>query len=230
MVDRRIHSEMRVLGRSREGRPLEVTAFGPQTRTILFLGGVHGDEIEGVWLMRALMEAWDKSFPERTLGALVWPEVNPDGVANQKRWNGSGVDLNRNLPSKDWSPEVKNPRYPPGPEACSEPENRALVKLIREERPVAILSAHSFHRFQINVNGPTGEWGARLHKICGYPVTEDIGYPTPGCLGTYSGRELCIPTITLEIERGISEEQVLNLHVPVIEESLAYWSEEVADV
>jgi protein MpaA len=151
--------------------------------------------------------------------------VNPDGAALGQRWTERGVDLNRNLPTGDWTPEIKNPRYPPGPSAASEPENKALVKLIDTIRPVAILSAHSFTQPQINVNGPARPWGERLAAVCGYPVTEDIGYPTPGSLGTYAGKERGIPTITLEIERGLPRERVLALHVPVAEEAVRYWNE-----
>ena len=192
---------------------------------ILLLGGVHGDEIEGVWLMEALIERWRQVSPEIPIGVGVWARVNPDGLANAQRWNANHVDLNRNLPSRDWTPEVINPRYPPGPSAGSEPETKALVALIEEGKPSAILSAHSFSKYQININGPSREWGEKLSSLCGYPVTEDIGYPTPGCLGTYCGKELGIPTITLEIERGLSREQVLELHLPVIDATLDYWSQ-----
>jgi protein MpaA len=98
-----------------------------------------------------------------------------------------------------------------------------LVELIRSAAPAAILSAHSFNRYQVNVNGPARAWGEALAGLCHYPVTEDIGYPTPGCLGTYAGRELGIPTITLEIERGLSREAVIALHLPVMREALLFW-------
>lgn len=221
-------------------RPLEMTFFSSsKAKTppknmqelpwawLLFLGGVHGDEIEGIWLMEEVIERWKLSFPQLSFGIGVWARVNPDGVAANTRLNGRGVDLNRNLPTKDWTPEVKNPRYPPGPVAASEPENVALIKLIEQCKPAAILSAHSFSKFQVNINGPSREWGEKLSKVCGYPVTEDIGYPTPGCLGTYAGKEWGIPTITLEIERGLPKDKVLELHLPVLSETLNYWSEKL---
>jgi protein MpaA len=37
-----------------------------------------------------------------------------------------------------------------------------------------------------------------MSKYNGYPVEGDIGYPTPGSLGTYYGKERDIPVITLE--------------------------------
>jgi protein MpaA len=41
-----------------------------------------------------------------------------------------------------------------------------------------------------------------LAKYNGYPVTGDIGYPTPGSFGTWAGVEAGIPVITLELPRG----------------------------
>ena len=236
-----MHMNQWNLGASTEQRRIEGTLFSPSVIQceapptpqslswpwLLFIGGVHGDEIEGVWLMEALLAKWRSHYPSENLGALVLPRLNPDGVAKNQRWNSRQIDLNRNLPSKDWGPEIKNPRYPPGPEAASEPESKALVKLIEECRPIAILSAHSFNQFQVNINGPSREWGELLAKTCGYPVTEDIGYPTPGCLGTYAGKERNIATITLEIERGLPREKVEALHLPVMEQSIAYWSKRV---
>lgn len=218
-----------ILGHTSQGRPIEYFHFGMQSPGrpwILFLGGVHGDEPEGVWLIEdAIHELAKKQFPGEQLEVGLIARVNPDGCALNQRWNAQQVDLNRNLPSQDWTSEIKNPKYPPGPHAASEVENQILVKLITENPPTAILSAHSFHRYQINLNGPSRAWGEAIQAICGYPLTEDIGYPTPGCLGTFSGHELGIPTITLEIERGLSQEAVIQLHRPVIFESIRFWSQ-----
>jgi protein MpaA len=223
-----------ILGSSVEGRELKVRAFAPGGLAaeilhvpgkaswpwILFLGGVHGDELEGVWLMEEAARLWSEKFSGRGVGALIFSQVNPDGVSRPQRQNARGVDLNRNLPTKDWTPEVQNPRYFPGTLAGSEPENQALMKIIELCAPVAILSAHSFSQVQVNINGPSREWGEKLSALCGYPVTEDIGYPTPGCLGTYAGAERKIPTLTLEILRGLPREEVLGLHLPLLEQTL----------
>jgi protein MpaA len=225
------------LGHSRESRALRAHAIAPHGKKapkapapadwpwVLFLGGAHGDEKEGVWLVEELLSRWESGFPGKCVGAVLWPRVNPDGVEKNQRWNAANVDLNRNLPTNDWTPEVKNPRYPPGPSPASEPENQALVRLIDSCRPRAILTAHSFEQFQVNSNGPAREWAECLAAVCKYPVTEHIGYPTPGSLGTYAGVERFIPTITLEIERGLPREKVLALHVPVAEAALGFWEE-----
>lgn len=218
-------NNLQILGHTPEGRPIEYFYFGPPARNqgwILFIGGVHGDESEGVWLMDEVVKRLQSHNPS-SIGIGILPQLNPDGVAKSQRCNSRGIDLNRNLPSRDWSAEITNPKYPPGPSPASEVENQILVKLITETPPKAILSAHSFHRYQVNINGPSEEWGNLLSSLCSYPVTQDIGYPTPGCLGTFSGKELGIPTITLEIERGLSKDKVIQVHLPLIQESIRYW-------
>lgn len=229
------------LGTSALGRPLDALAIAPNGAAeivparptkapwpwVLVLAGAHGDEVEGVWLVEELRTRWSKHFPWKRVGAVLWARANPDGAALGQRWNGRNVDLNRNLPTRDWTPEVKNPRYPPGPSAASEPETGALVRLLDACAPRAVLSLHSFDKPQVNANGSdaTGvrPWAEALAAVCGYPVTEDIGYPTPGSLGTFAGVERGIPTVTLEIERGLAREKVLALHVPTVEAALSHW-------
>lgn len=223
------------LGTSVMGCPLKVWAFAPEGcrspeqpqtqpwRWFLLLAGVHGDEIEGVEVAQSILEGLLEEHPFEHVGVVVWPEANPDGVAGMTRCNANGVDLNRNLPTKDWTPEVKNPRYPPGPSAGSEPESKALLALIDQIKPVAILSAHSYAKAMVNSNGPARPWAEGLSALCGAPVTEDMGYPTPGCLGTYAGHERGIPTITLEILRGSKPEVYVPLHTMTVVTAIAYW-------
>lgn len=218
---------MRVIGKSVKLNDLSVDSFGEHASPVLVLAGVHGNEIEGVWLAQALAERWKKSFTFKT-GVVVFADANPDGRIAGTRVNANGIDLNRNLPSKDWSPIVLNPKYPPGPTAASEPEARALVSLIEELKPKAIISLHSFEKVQININGKNlkkvREWAESFQPLCGYPITEDIGYPTPGSLGTYAGFEKDIPTITLEILRGMPREKVVDTFIPVLEACIRFWN------
>ena len=59
-----------------------------------------------------------------------------------------------------------------------------------------------------------------MHQHVGYEVKEEIGYPTPGCLGTYCGLERNMPTITYEIERGLDFSSINGLHVPALTAAL----------
>lgn len=188
---------------------------GPE---VLILGGVHGDEVEGVIAAQQLLKHFMNAFPYKLNITLV-PQFNLEGVIFKTRGNGNGVDLNRNLPTKDWSPEVKTPRYHPGPFAGSEKENQGLMTYLDEKKPSCVLSLHSWHPI-LNVNGDCRKVAEVLANLTGYRIDDDIGYPTPGCLGTYAGLERNCPTLTYEIERGLSAEKIIEIHVPAILESL----------
>ncbi len=180
---------------------------------VLILGGVHGDEPEGVVAARGLIYEFQKSY-QFHLNTLVVPEVNPEGVLLKTRGNSNKVDLNRNLPTQDWSPIAATERYNPGPSPLSEIENQILVNLIKEFSPHVIISLHSW-KPMLNTNGDLPEAHVIAQKT-GYVIEPDIGYPTPGSLGTYAGHELKIPTLTYEIERDIKFDQIIQIHVPAI--------------
>ena len=208
----------KTIGKTVSGLPLVTYEFGFSGPKVLIIGGVHGDEIEGVALAMGLLDKWLHNF-DLKLNITLLPIMNADGVLRKTRVNANGIDLNRNLPTKDWTPDILNPRYPPGPTALSEPENQALVKLIEDFKPKWILNLHSW-KPMLNTNGNCEPLVSKLHQLTGYPIEPTVGYSTPGCLGTYSGIERNIPTITYEIERGLSTEEILKTHQYAICESL----------
>ncbi len=207
-----------IFSKSSLGLPIIAYEFKNSGPEVLILGGVHGDEIEGTIAAQKLLEIFLKSFPYKLNLTLV-PQFNIEGVLLKTRGNHRGVDLNRNLATQDWSAEVKTPRYHPGSHAMSEPENHGLANYIAEKKPQLILSLHSWHPV-LNVNGDCKKVAEVLHKLTGYKIDDDIGYPTPGCLGTYAGLERKCPTLTYEIQRGQSPEKILEIHIPAILESL----------
>jgi len=203
-----------VFGQTPLGLPIEAWRFGEQGPKVLILGGVHGDETEGIIAALGLLRSFMTNFPYRLQLTLV-PRFNEEGSILGTRMNSRGVDLNRNLPTKDWSPEVKTPRYNPGPSPGSEPENQALARFIETEKPVFVLSLHSWHPV-LNVNGDCMAEAQVLATHTGYKVDAEIGYPTPGCLGTYAGLERASATLTYEIQRGLTPSETLRIHVPAI--------------
>ena len=213
--------QTRILSRTTLGLPIIAYDFGLEFRKktentgtrVLILGGVHGDEIEGVVCANGLLDVFLQKFDYKLQLTLI-PEFNPEGVLNKTRGNSNGVDLNRNLATKDWSPEAKTPRYQPGPHPLSEKENQALVEELKDV-PNLIVSLHSWHPV-LNVNGDCVPEAEVLAKHTGYKIDTDIGYPTPGSLGTYTGLERHIPTLTYEIERGQALDKILKMHVPAI--------------
>lgn len=192
-------------------------ALAEKKAHVLIIGGVHGDEPEGVVAARALLENFRLRY-NLDLNITLIPEFNPEGVLLKTRGNSNKVDLNRNLPTRDWSPVAATERYHPGPSALSEKENQALVTWIKQNPVSLIISLHSW-KPMLNTNGDIPE--ARIiAQHTGYVIEPDIGYPTPGSLGTFAGLENKIPTLTYEIERDLAFDQIIRVHVPALLEGL----------
>jgi len=143
-------AEAVVLGWSHGGRDIVAAWFGQPPEagapSLWVLGGHHGDEVAGyeaaVWLAERLSEgdAAEPSVRELLDHRTVWvvPWVNPDGVMDATRYNGAGVDLNRNY-GVEWS--SREQRAGSGP--FSEPESQAMRRLGGLVRPAAGLALHS---------------------------------------------------------------------------------------
>ncbi len=182
---------------------------------ILFIGGVHGDEPEGVTLATAtlnwLKETCEQKTTEGKTTLCPWVLIqclNPDGFAKNERTNDHGVDLNRNYPSRDWSPEAKKPRYNPGPQPASEPEIKALIALIEEIKPRIIIHCHSWEPCIVYAGAPAMNDAKILSEVSGYEMRNDIGYPTPGSLSQYAWVDHKIPVICIEEQEHIALDKV----------------------
>lgn len=208
-----------IIGYSVSGIPLLSYQWEKKDQAhVLILAGVHGDEVEGQYVSHALFGEFEKNYPYSIQLTLI-PLMNPDGALQRRRTNENLVDLNRNLPTKDWSPQYTKEKYHPGPHPNSEPENQALTQWIKNNHPDLVLSLHSW-KPMLNVNGDCLPEAEILSKETGYKIEKHIGYPTPGSLGTYCGLERNIPTITYEVERGLAFKKAVELHVPAIKKAL----------
>lgn len=169
-------------------------------KPIILIGGLHGDEPEGVFLGQATLN-WLDSVDNKTLKDFILiPCINPDGYSENKRVNARGVDLNRNFPSKNWSSEYKEERYYPGESPGSEIEIQALLHLIQMTTPRLIIHFHSWKPCVV-VTGPKDLVEAKiLAENSGFCLIHDIGYPTPGSLGEYAWHDLKLPVICTEDE------------------------------
>jgi hypothetical protein len=127
-------------GRSVEGRPIVAVRHGAADAPIrvLAVGSIHGSEPAGLAVIRALRTA------EPPPGVQVWTvrTANPDGLERGSRQNARGVDLNRNFPRRWRGRGRPHDTYYPGPRAASEPETRALMRLVRRVRPDLTLHYH----------------------------------------------------------------------------------------
>src|SRR6056297_2912259 len=126
-------AEEMVIGRSVEGRPIEVHRFGSGEDSVVLYGGIHGGyEWNTVALARQLIEYFSEAgevgpadgaegaIPEG-VSLYIIPVLNPDGLAAvtggkpldefdhtavdtaKGRFNNRGVDLNRNWDAR-WEP------------------------------------------------------------------------------------------------------------------------------
>ncbi len=190
----------------------EIQAFRSEDKAPKYnylMAGVHGDEVEGVYILQELFK-WLQQEEEISAPFIVIPILNVDGYRSQTRVNAHGVDLNRNLPSSNWSEKARDDKYHPGESALSEPENKYLVKLFEKYPPKFILTLHSW-KPMLNYNGNDCEKYAKLiHEHNNYPIVADIeGHPTPGSLGEFGPENYDAQVLTFEAPL-ISEEKSLQ--------------------
>jgi murein peptide amidase A len=198
------------------GNPIDLTASAPwenlkndpaARRPIVVMGGIHGDEPEGVRLAKDLL-TWLEQQARAGRALVPWvviPCLNVDGFAKGTRVNGRGVDLNRNYPSQDWSPKFEKERYFPGPGPASEPEVQGVVGLIRELQPRLLIHCHSWKPCIVGTGPRAKKDTLRLAASSGYQPVDEIGYPTPGSLSRYGWHDLKIPVICIEEQEGLTD-------------------------
>lgn len=190
---------------SHDGFDIELKERKPEhyEKTILILGVFHGDETEGEFLIKKYLSSEPEILKNRL---LIIPCLNPEGKRLKTRQNSRKVDLNRNFPTKNWE-HTENKDYFGGFTPASEIETRFVVKILENFDIDCILTLHSPYRV-VNYDGPAKEIAEKISKITGYPVQQDIGYPTPGSFGTYAGIERNIPVITLELPENEAKEDL----------------------
>ena len=189
-----------VIGHSHQGRPLRIRRVGNGPRRVIWVGGIHGNEREGVISTAELPLAF-----ARIPGALgqvtltILEDVNPDGSAMNQRENFKGIDLNRNYPASNF---LAGKNF--GQRPLDQPEAQVLHDLVLAERPHLVIVAHSWGGDHfINFDGPAVKLAELFSERSGYRVKpSDRIAPTPGSLGSWIGRTLGIPILTLEHERG----------------------------
>ena len=205
-------------GTSAEGIPLDVYLPHAGKAEILILAAIHGDESETTVVVSEAL----RCLPEGELRAAVILCGNPDGLLRGTRGNARGVDLNRNFPTSNWQSDAvfyksrandaRDIALSPGPEPASEPETRALISLIDRLAPRAVVSLHS--ALACVDDSGASLLGKQLADRCALPFLTEIGYPTPGSMGTWAG-ERGLNLVTLELEDA-SLYTLKDRHVPIL--------------
>ena len=192
-------SGWQVIGQSLQGRDIRRRTVGSGSRTVLWIGGIHGDETEGMIATARLPEAFlaDPARAGRVTLHLI-EDLNPDGRAAETRGNAASVDLNRNYPA------AFEPAPAHGGAPLDQPEAALLAAQLEALNPDLVIVAHSWREGHfINYDGPASELAERFSAASRYPVipSADIN-PTPGSLGSWVGIKRGIPILTVEYERG----------------------------
>jgi murein peptide amidase A len=127
-------------GHSVQGSPIKAVRSGAADapRKVLVVGVIHGNETAG----RAVVRTLRRTRPPA--GVQVWTvaSLNPDGERAGTRQNARGVDLNRNFPARWRASGRPWDVFYPGRSAASEPESRALMRLVNAVRPDVTVHYH----------------------------------------------------------------------------------------
>lgn len=172
------------------------------SKRVLVFSLIHGDEKASGGVARAWMSRLT-TLQSRSSWRIV-PVLNPDGWAANTRTNASGVDINRNFPSKDWDHHAKHywekqarkdPRRFPGGTAGSEVETKCAMDIIDDFKPDFIISIHTPYGV-LDFDGPQ----------VAYPSVEFLPWASlgtfPGSLGRYMWMDKKVPVLTIELKDG----------------------------
>ncbi len=155
-----------IIGHSVRGRPILAWVEGPSSapRKVLLIGVIHGNEQAGLAITSA------ERVRRPPVGVQVWivPELNPDGVAADTRQNADRVDLNRNFPYR-WE-YTSDPTFYSGPHPTSEPETRAMMRLVLRIHPAVTITYHQ-HMDLVDESGGDRGVARRYAQVAGMRAT-----------------------------------------------------------
>lgn len=223
-------ANVREIGQSVEGRPLETYRFGLGPSVKLIVAGIHGGYEPNTIALAYELIAYLSDHPEKVPAdttLYILPNLNPDGYARKigvdGRANANNVDLNRNWPynwQAEWNRDgcwIWRP-ITGGSGPASEPEVQALIAFIDEIRPQALISYHSAALGIFAGGRPDFPPSIRLAEA----VAEVTTYPWPpintGCdytgnLTDWAANTRGIPSIDIELTNHRDTDFEMNLRV-----------------
>lgn len=215
-----------VIGHSAEGRPIVSYRLGQGSTHIVLVGGIHGGYEWNTILLAYRILDYFLANPEdvpQPVSLHIIPSANPDGqhaVTNKigrfvktdvisdtvpGRFNGNGVDLNRNWDCQ-WQPTGlwQARGVSGGDRPFSEPESQALGRFLLELKPAAVLFFHSEAEGVYAAGCPETDLASYELSVvyglaAGYPIYGPFQYyPVTGDAGSWLVTQ-GIPSITVEL-------------------------------
>lgn len=200
-----------VIGYSVNGRPIIAYFYGSGPTTILFTGGIHGNEPSGKYIMQDWISYLDanayKIPADRQI--VIVPSVNPDGLAAYTRYNAHNVNIGANFAAANWQSDIDSGGGivvgGGGAYAMSEPETNALANLTTRLRPRLEISFHaSGSLVGANQRGDSVAIGNLYASSVGYTsmigsAEAVMGYRITGEYEEWAGEQYGTPAILIEL-------------------------------
>ncbi len=236
-----------VIGFSVLNRPISVITYpavAGSSQALILINGIHGDETTAAPVLDALMSGLDGGAPAlpAALALYVIPEMNPDGVADNRRLNANGVDLNRNWQTYDWRTNIEISATERlagggGRQPFSEPETRAArdwLTSLRDQYPGGLTVVYFHAAFAPDglvspgahfVNGqeladtPSRLVGEVLAEAAGFQYYNfwPGGYHVTGDASTWAvAHGLRALTVELPTHETLTEAESKNLHDAIV--------------
>jgi len=215
-----------IFGQSAGGRDLIAYRYGTGRFVIMLVGGIHAgfeaNTVDLVLELRDYLRA-NPTMIEPDITFLLVPSLNPDGLTRGRiidgRFNGNGVDLNRNW-GCGWSPDAVfgEEAVDAGSEPFSEPETIALGSLIQRINPAAVIFYHGaangvFAGSCADGENISGELAALYGEASGYPNGAGDGFGDYIVTGSAPAwvDSLGIPALDIELASATATEFRRNL-------------------
>ena len=187
------------IGLSQQERSIRVERFGVGSESVVLLASIHGTEVVGTSLFNRLIDEFEV-HPEWFEGRTVYlvRVTNPDGVVQGIRGNSENIDINRNFPTNNFGRGWFNGEAP-----LSAVEATKLMEFFLAVRPSRVMTIHQPLN-GIDYDGPAKVLAQELSEVSGIRIHR-LGSRS-GSMGSFVGKELNIPIITLEIP-GYADER-----------------------
>jgi predicted deacylase len=214
------------LGSSGEGRPITALRVGDGPRKFALVGDTHGGPEANTYRLATQLADYFRAHPDEVPASVrlyIIPTLNPDGLAGSTRFNGRGVDLNRNMntnfdacPENDWSIHVEGARgiesdtggaYPD-----SEPESRLIRDFLLDAAGVIFYHSAGGDVFPAFCeHAPSIALAQRYAEATGYQYDRYWpNYNITGGMHDWAG-SLGIAAITPELINGVDDDYAQNL-------------------